>query len=261
MNEYLGRYKEKYASGAGVFCLDKEEDFGKLKNFCGSQSLFEKSKLGIVHNFSELSVRGGSAFGGKKADLKEFVKLIKENLESKNITLILIGDKKPTKDFAFLLKKPAIPHSFENLEGGDLKKFLDLEIKKRGMEMDIESKDLLLASCGANTCDIVSELEKLALLDEKKIDRKILEKHIDLSPAMDIFNQLNKIRGSHSVGEKLRFLDELLASGADPTMVFNMSAASPYLNQEQKIKMADYDAAVKSGKLEYDEVLLSMMLE
>ena len=32
------------------------------------------------------------------------------------------------------------------------------------------------------------------------------------------------------------------------------------LNKEQKIMMADYDAAIKSGKLEYDEVLLDMVL-
>ena len=49
--------------------------------------------------------------------------------------------------------------------------------------------------------------------------------------------------------------------GADPAMIFNISAASPYLTKEQKVKMADYDVAIKSGKLEYNEVLLSMMLE
>ena len=59
---------------------------------------------------------------------------------------------------------------------------------------------------------------------------------------------------------KGKTLEELFERGIDSAMIFNIFAASPYLNQDQKITMADYDAAIKSGKLEYDEVLLDMML-
>jgi len=251
LNEYVERYKTKYANGAAVFDLSEEKDFGGFKDFCESRSLFESSKLGVVYNFTDL----------EKSDLKEFGKLIKENLENKDITLILNSDKKPTKDFSFLLAKPVISHSFENLEGAELKKFLDLEIKKRGMEIDAESKNLLLSAVGQDIWDMISELDKLALLDEKKITKKILERHIDVLPAVDIFSHLNKIRATRDVGGKLALLEDLMSGNNDSGMIFNMTAASPYLDKPQKIKMADYDAAVKTGKLEYDEVLLSMMLE
>ncbi len=251
INEYVERYKEKYSASSEVFYLDKSEDWERFKNFCKSMSLFEASKLGVVFDYSNLD----------KKELKEFISLIKENLENKDITLILNSDKKPTKDFSFLLKTPVISHSFENLEGTELNKFLDSEIKKRNIEMDAKSKEMLLAGCGKNLCNLILELDKLSLLNEKKIDIKILEKHIDLLPEIDVFSQLNKIRTSYSVGEKLGFLEDLLRRGADPAMIFNISAASPYLTKEQKVKMADYDVAIKSGKLEYNEVLLSMMLE
>ena len=250
LNEYIERYKERYASGAGVFYLDKDEDIGRFKDFCKSQSLFETSKLGAVFNFSDL----------EKGGLKEFSFLIKENLKNKDLTLILNSDKKPTKDFSFLLKEPVISHNFDQLEGAELKKFLDMEIKKRKIELDPKSKELILSGLSKNTWEIVLALDKLSLLDEKKIDQKILEKHIDLLPAMDVFANINKMRDGYSVGSRLATLEELFERGADSAMIFNIFAASPYLNQEQKITMADYDAAIKSGKLEYNEVLLDLML-
>ncbi|MHB9019854.1 MAG: DNA polymerase III subunit delta [Minisyncoccota bacterium] len=250
LNEYIERYKEKYASGAGFFYLDKEDDFVRFKDFCKSLSLFEASKLGLVFNFSDL----------EKADLKEFNSVIKENLKNKDLTLILNSDKKPTKDFSFLLKEPVISHNFDALEGSELKKFLDIEIKKRKIELDQKIKDLFLSGLSNNTWEIILALDKLSLLDEKKIDQKILEKHIDLLPALDIFGHINKMREGYSVGNRLSALEELYERGADSAMIFNVFAASPYLNKEQKITMADYDAEIKSGKLEYDEVLLDMML-
>ena len=251
LKEYILRYKEKYASGAEYFDLEKEENFVKFKDFCNSRSLFESSKLGSISNFIDL----------EKKDLKEFVQLIKNNLKNKDLTLVLNSDKKPTKDFSFLLKEPVISHSFDILQGAELKKFLDVEIKKRNIELDSKSKDLILSGLNSNSWEIVLALDKLSLLDEKKIDKKILERHIDLLPTLDIFNHINKMREGYSVGSRLATLEELFERGVDSAMIFNVFSASPYLTREQKIVMADYDASVKSGKLEYDEVLLDLMLE
>ena len=250
LNEYIERYKEKYASGAGSFYLDKDEDLLRFKDFCKSQSLFEPSKLGVVFSFNEL----------EKGDLKEFTALIKENLKNKDLTLILNSDKKPTKDYSYLLKEPVISHNFDILDGAELKKFLDLEIKKRKIELDVKSRELLLFGLSNNSWEIILALDKLSLLDEKKIDQKILEKHIDLLPALDVFGHINKMRDGYSVGSRLGTLEELFERGADSAMIFNIFSASPYLNKEQKIMMANYDAEIKSGRLEYDEVLLDMML-
>jgi DNA polymerase III delta subunit len=256
LNEYVERYKNKYASGASIFYLDKEEDWVKFKDFCKSQSLFEASKLGII-----FSAGGGNFNKLEKSVLKEFISLIKENLENKNRILILNDENEPSKDFLFLLKKPVIFHKFENLKGIELKKFLDLEIKKRKIEMDADSKNLFLLIAGQSIWDMIMELDKLSLLNEKRITKKILEKYIDFSPVMDIFSNLNKIRAAHNIGSRLAILEDLFSNNNDPAMIFNMMATSPYLTKEQKIEMADYDAAVKTGNLEYDDVLLDMMLK
>lgn len=275
LNEYIERYKEKYTSGAAFFYLDKKEDIVRFKDFCKSQSLFEPSRLAAIFNYNEL----------EKGDLKEFVTLIKENLTNKDLTLILNSDKKPTKDFSFLLKEPIINHNFDALEGAELKKFLDLEIKKRNIELDQKSKELVMSGLGKNTWEIVLALDKLSLLDPIRsrfaggdttdasghlasngvnekiiITKEILEKHIDLLPALDVFGHINKMREGYNVGNRLGTLEELFERGVDSVMIFNLFAASPYLNKEQKIMMADYDVAIKSGKLEHDEVLLDLML-
>ncbi len=251
IKEYTERYKNKYSVKAENFDLAKDGEFSKLSDFCKSQSLFELHKLGVVGGFSELSDK----------EFKEFIILVKDVLKNKDTTLILTGDKKPVKEFAFLSKEKNAVEEFGPLEGAELKKFLDSEIERRGLELDEQSRNMLLSSYEKNAWEIISILDKLALLDEKIIDLKILEKHIDLLPTINIFNFLNKLRSSPSIGEKLRLLEDLLRRDVDPAMVFNLMAASPYLTQEEKIKMADYDAAIKTGKLEYVEVLTDIVLE
>ncbi|MBU4348561.1 hypothetical protein KKC16_01410 [Patescibacteria group bacterium] len=249
-NEYIERYKIKYTGTASNFYLDKNEDWDKFKDFCKTQSLFEASKLGLVFNFSEL----------EKKDIKFFKALIKNNLKNKDLTLILIQEKKPTKDFRFLLEDPVIFYNFDFLKGNALKKFLDIEINKRGIKMDEESKELILLASDQNTWRLIMELDKLALLNVTKINKKTLEEYVDLSLGVDVFSCLNQIKGSCNVGDKLFLIEKLFSSYADSAMIFNLFSASPYLDKSQKIKMADYDVAVKSGKLEYKEVLLDLML-
>jgi DNA polymerase III delta subunit len=251
INEYIERYKTKYTGIASNFYLDKNEDWDKFKDFCKTQSLFEVSKLGLVYNFSELD----------KKDIKVFKILIKDNLKNKDLTLILNQEKKPTKEFSFLLKEPVVFHSFDFLKGDALKKFLDIEIDKRKIKMDNESKELILLASSQNIWGLIMELDKLALLNKAEINKKTLEEYVDLSLGVDVFSCLSQIKGSRSVGDKLFLIEKLFSNCADPVMIFNLFSASPYLNKSQKIKMADYDVAIKSGKLEYKEVLLNIMLD
>lgn len=249
LNEYRERYKNKYASGAKNFYLDKENNFGEFKEFCKAQSLFESSRLGIVYDFSDL----------EKAELKEFNKIIKDNLENKDLTLILISGKKPNKPLSYLLEEPVNFHAFENLEGADLKKFMNTEIKKRGLEIDNESMDLIMMAYGGDIWGLISELDKLALLNEKKISRRILEKHADISLPIKLYPMLDDFYRSSRVGDKLAILEELLIDGGDADMLFNFLATIVRGERDKQI-IADYNAAVRSGKLEYEEVFLDFAI-
>ncbi|TSC96136.1 MAG: hypothetical protein Athens101426_490 [Parcubacteria group bacterium Athens1014_26] len=63
------------------------------------------------------------------------------------------------------------------------------------------------------------------------------------------------------MAERLAALEEFLSRSQEPAMIFNMIAVSPYGSPAWKQKMADYDVAIKSGKLEYEEVLTNMTIE
>jgi len=267
LNEYKERYKNKYASGAENFYLDKDNDFGRFKSFCKAQSLFEPSRLGIISDFYDL----------EKAELKDFNKIIKDNLENKDLTLILISNKKPNKIFSYLLDKPVNFHAFENLEGAALGKFTDAEIKKRGLELDDESRNIIMLAYGGDIWGLVSELDKLALLDpirdedplralavsngasEKKISRRILEAHADISLPVKLYPMMDDFYRSTRISDRLFLLEELFANSGDTEMLFNF-LATIVRGERDKQKMADYNAAVRSGKLEYEEVFLDFAI-
>lgn len=250
LKEYIGRYKAKYpAFSLSYFYLDKEDEWEKLKDFCRAVSLFESSKLGVIYkaNFLEEKQR------------KDFIKILKENLESKDLTLIISEDKGLNKSFSFLLDKPAISHFFEDLKGAELLEFLNNEAKKRSLNLDKGAKEMLADVFGGNSWGLATELDKLALLNEKEINKDILEKHTEISLPIDIFSAFSRMENSDA-GRRLFLLDELLMKSGDPAMIFNMMSVFAKTAADKK-KMADYDATVKMGKLEYEEILLEIALK
>lgn len=250
MKEYIERYRAKY-SGLSLsnFYLEQDGDWEKLKDFSKSQSLFESSKVGAVFGIGDLEDK----------NKKDLINLLKENLKSKDLTLIINGDKKPTKEFNFLLKEPVISWEFENLAGTPLEKFLLKETGGRGLVLDKESENLLSQVYSGDSWGLVTELDKLALLNEKKITKKVLENHLHASLPINIFSTINQMRSAGSVGRQLVLLEELLSRSEDPVMIFNVMAVSPYGDQNWKVRVADYDAAVKGGKLEYEEALTDLV--
>ena len=200
LKEYLERYETKYKGlSLSNFDLNEESDFEKLKEFSKSQSLFESFRACMICGIGNLE--------GKPE--KEFINLLKENLKSKGLTLIINEEKKPTKEFNFLLKEPVISNKFENLSGGDLRDFLQKETKKRELTMDKESENLLMAAHSGDAWGLVTELDKLSLLDEKKISKKILENHLDIFLPVNIYNITNEMRNSKSAGARFSLLEEL----------------------------------------------------
>lgn len=250
LNEYLDRYNSKFAGfSLRRFDFENEEDWRNFNDFVKSRSLFETSGLGIVSGMSTL----------QKSELKNFAKILKDNFDSKDLTIILVDDKKPIKDFSFLLKSPVIGHEFENLSSQNFQDFLKDEAKKRELNIDIGAQYLLMQSFSGNSWGLITELDKLVLSGKKEISKRMVERYSDVLEPLNIFSAINKIRDFKDVGLKLSALEELLSS-QDTAMVFNILAASPYADSGWKIKMADFDVAIKSGKLEYEEVLTDIAL-
>ncbi len=234
--EIIEQYKKKHSDLAlQKFDLELKEDWLKFKDFATAQSLFDNLKMAVVTgSFSELE------------DEKEFRKILQSQLENKNFYLIISTSDKVKKDFNFLLNKPVISQEFKLLVGAAWKKFIDRELKKRNItssqDVNIEEGDCM---------GLINELEKLSLLDNFEF------RVSSLKFKYDFFDSIQQIaRGD--LRAKLSNL-EILLENDDAAKVFNLLAYT--VQSEEQIKMADYDVAVKSGKLEYEEVLLDFILQ
>ena len=167
------QYEKKY-SGLTVdrFYLDVEEEFERLKNFCASQSLFGGSKLGIVYNPFDLS------------DKKELAKFLKLSLAGQ-ISLAVVSEKPPAKDFQFLLEKPILFQEFGELSPVQISAFIKYESEKLGVKLSPDFINILIRANGADTWGIVRELEKMALGGRPE----------DTEAAPNFFVLLNKLIG------------------------------------------------------------------
>ena len=269
LKEILFEYKQKHSKfTVESFDLSENGQFDELKDFIKSNSLFDDFKLGIIG--------GGSSLIPE--DQKEYIILLKEILKHKELVLIISEDKAPNKDFKFLLEKPVQSQNFSALIGLGLNKFILEEANIRNLILDKKSRDLLAGFYKDDSWGLITELDKLSLLNpvrsrpaeggamgtlgrpasngvnEKKITEEVLKNHIDAFLPVDIFSALNYLRNSREIGERLRILEELLIKGGDPAMLFNFLSAL-VKSPAEKQKMADYDSAIKSGKLDYEEAL------
>lgn len=262
LKEIVGDYKKKHSAfSIEVFDLENKGDWEKLKDFIKARSLFAELKLGIIENYRELADK----------ELKEFASLLKENIETKEPVLVLLDNKVPLKDFKFLLESPSsakasagkavLSQEFENYTSQKFAVFVQVEAKKRGVNLDNESQNLLAQVYNNNTWGLITELDKLSLLDEKKITKAVLEKHLDISLPLNIFNALAKMQSVSDIGVRLSILEELLFQSKEPAMIFNMLSSSAFAKASaDKEKFADYDVAIKSGKLEYEEALTDLLI-
>ncbi|MEK9170344.1 MAG: hypothetical protein AAB674_01725 [Patescibacteria group bacterium] len=250
LKEIISEYGRKHSKFAvGRFDLEENSQFDKFKDFIKTDSLFDDFKLGIIS--------GGNSLIPENQ--KEYVVLLKEILKIKELVLIISEDKAPNKDFKFLLEKSVQSQNFEALAGLKFNKFISEEAKIRNLVLDGESLDLLAGFYENDSWGLITELDKLSLLDERKITGEVLKTHIDAFLPIDLYRSLNQLRNSREIGEKLLILEELLIKAGDPAMLFNF-LSTLIKSPVEKQKMADYDVAIKSGKLDYEEALTNLVI-
>ncbi|NCN52972.1 hypothetical protein GW950_00735 [Candidatus Wolfebacteria bacterium] len=250
LKEIITDYKKKHSSFAiEKFYLQDKDVLFSLNDFVKAISLFDNMKLGVIEHKTLAS----------KKEEKEYINILKENIKSKDVVLIVLSERKPTKTFSFLLKAPVFFQEFDTLKGSLFIDFLKKEASKKGIEFDQESRDLLASVYEGNTWGLITELDKLALLNTKKITKRVLEKYVDVSIPIDIFRTLGEITSAYNIGEKLTLLEELFKRSGDSAMIFNFLTTFSRSRGEKKM-MADYDVAIKKGKLEYEEALVDYML-
>ncbi|MBI5306043.1 hypothetical protein HZB04_00395 [Candidatus Wolfebacteria bacterium] len=256
IKEITGEYQKKHPFlNVEHFDFDNDSDkelsnILKFKDFFSNQTLFGSVKLAVAENVLQAAKEN-----------KEIKKILKSNLENKDLVLIICEEKKPIKEFAFLLEKPVRFQEFENLKGGQFEQFIKKEVKARDLE--IEDKAVLSMSriFEGDIWGLVNGLDKLLLLN-KKIGLKEFYEIIDCDEKAnfsDFFRQVSNFAFSRTIAQKIVNLEILFETG-DPAKIFNFLASFSSNPLDLIRKFADYDVAIKSGKMDYEEALVDLAI-
>lgn len=249
--DLIAEFKKKHSNlGLGTFDFEKKDAAEGLKEFARNQSIFETAKLAILENAFE------------EVEAKQLAKILQPFLETKLVTLLLSERDKPVKALAFLIEKPAIFQKFENLEGAAWEQLIATEGKRLGVSLAADAVRFLAGVYQGNTWALVTELQKLstmkvapgvaaaAILTKRDLDQ------FDLEAAPNYWGLLTGVK-SADMRSRLFALEKLLALNDPPAKLFNILASQW---TQKMAQFAEYDFAVKSGKLEYEEALVEAVL-
>ena len=240
LNIIVESYREKY-TGFSYERLNLVEmgALDKLKNFVKTQSIFDSVRLVVLDNILE------------EKEQMELRELMKANAKTKDITIVVNSAKKPPVPYKFLFEKGIKNEEYPALKDEKLKAFISQTAASHKLKLDAQKIKSLASIFGSDTWGLATELEQMAL-STNHISKK--------KPNADYFGLINAVKYGKSVKERLIALEIILSDRKDdPARVFNSLAYR--LGSESEARLyADYDVAVKSGKLEYEEVLLGLAL-
>lgn len=244
--EIIAEFRKKHSDlGLGFFDLTADGAVDRLIEFARAQSIFESAKLAVLLNAFELDAEG-------------LAKILKPFAADRTTSILIVEREKPVKALAFLAEKPSLSQKFEALEGPEWGAFIRAEAKRAGVALTPAAVQFLAIVHQGNSWALVTELEKLAALradSPAPIDKKDLEA-FDLEAAPNYWALLNGMK-SFDVRTRLFALEKLFALSDPAPKIFNIIAAQA----GPKIPlMAGYDLAVKSGKIDYEEALLDLVV-
>ncbi len=230
LKEIVANYRKKHLA----ITIDKfaEGEFERLEDFAKNQSLFDEFKLAII-------------FDAFISENKNFAELLKTHLNSKSTILAISVDKKLPKEFNFLLNATdasVLSQSFEELKTAQIENFAKKEALKRGLKLPVQTINSLVRANSSDLWGIVNDLDKLEL--GGKPEENLVEP--------EFFSLINRVRRGDITAL------EILLNKQEPAMIFNIIASQA--GPDLKEKMANYDVAIKSGRLDYEEALLDVIL-
>ena len=206
------------------FDFREEADRETFVNFLRTPSLFGGYACAVVHEFS---------------GVQDVADCLRTASTSTTATVLLVGDEKASG-----VPSLCAFQEFPAFSGARLLSFIRQEAARRGVHV---TEEITSALCTlGDSWSVVTELDKLALG----------ARH-ETPPADTAFFPLVQRLARGSFPARIASLAYVLAE-EDAARVFNVLAA--LVGEEKKTRMANYDIAVKSGKLEYEEALLDYVL-
>lgn len=241
--ELILEFRKKHSGfSIGYFDFSEEGTFAEFKNFVGNQSIFEPIKLAVITGIFEVQD-------------KKFPEEIKKFSGDKIVTLLISEPDKPPKAFSFLLdKKKCLVQEFALKKGAAWKAFIRQEMKNIGVELSPAALDFLAAAYQSDSWRLVTELQKLAFL-RRKVNKEDLER-LDVALTPNFWNTIQDLKSS-SLIRRFTTLENLFALNEPAGKIFNILA---YQWPEKAPRFAAYDLAVKSGRCDYEEVLVDLLI-
>lgn len=255
LNEIVENFRKRQSNLSHErFDVSSDDEFLKFQTFARNRSIFDPVRLAILDGFDPSPFRKKGE-GLTASNLKELKEILKANHKNEDLMIILNSSSKPATGFTVLVKEPTKVQEFPALKGVEVSNFIKKTAKTLGFTINASMVQALVQTFGGNTWGIVTELEKMTLANDQT--EPVLSIH---KPADNFFPLINTLKYGRSLKDRLVALEVILSDRKDePAKVFNMLAYR-LRNQKEADALADYDVAVKSGKLEYEEVLLDYTL-
>jgi len=245
--EITEEYKKRHPNFVlQFFNLEEEGEFLKLQEFNQNRSFFEEIKMAVLEN----------AFATTEKGIRGF---LKNSIEQKDLILLLSENNSAPKEFKFLLEKPVQSQQFPNFSASQLKIFISQEAKKRNINLTDQAVRFLINAFPEDSWSLITELDKLALIQKTNLDAADLRKRTDIDLPHNIFSFIYNLNSKH-LAKNLASLEMLFFYREEPAKIFNLLASSKRKTKDLTEKLAHYDVLVKLGKLDYEEVLLDLTL-
>jgi len=251
LNKIIEEYRQKYSSlSRDYFDLENPEEFLRLREFSSQLLIFDNKKLAVLKN----------AFAFEPKDLRGFLKIY---LNAEDLTILISEENSPPEELRLSLKKAFLVEKFDFLEGDEWLSFIQKEAARRKISLTSQAVYFLARIFKDDNWGLVNELDKAVLLSQKgPIEPDDLKKIGDYSrESPDIFDFINRVVRDWSLPEKIIALEKLFIADEEPVKIFNIMASLKRLPLKLIQNLADYDVMVKSGKMDYEEVLLDLALQ
>ena len=240
LNEIVNAYRSKY-TGLSYERIDMVADgaLDNFKNFTSARSIFDAVSLVVLDNQLEAP------------DQQKFRDILKRYANNKELTIVLNSANKPPATYKFLYEKTASNQEFPALTDDKLNAFIKQLSDEYDAKIDAETRSALIDLFGNDTWGLATEIGQLSLTKNHGVEMR---------PVTNYFELINTLKRGYKTKDRLVALELILSERKDePARVFN-SLAYRLSSKEEANRFADYDVAVKSGKLEYEEVLLDLAL-
>lgn len=243
--EIVDQFKDKYGV-SGFRSFDTlVDDVVKIIDFIVGRSLFDPLCMAAL----DIDVE---EMASDELDL--LAKSLKRAASDREMTVLLSSESDPIAELG--LEKSDIFSSwdFEPLEEKELSAFITKEALSLGVKLSPTDTRSLISSFGGDLWAISTEIEKISFSGSPVV--------ADNYSGLNYFTVANSFKFGRNPGERLAALEILLTKlKEDPARVFNGLAYSVprgTLPETWFKMMADYDVAVKSGKMDYAEALVDM---